>query len=174
MIRLTAELARQIYIFIIFIFNGCIIGILFDIFRILRKSFKTSDLVTSLEDIAFCIITGFFLIYSIFLFNNGQIRLYVLLGLVIGLIFYMLVLSKYMIKISVFVITFLKKIFSVILHFVLSPIRIIISLLNKPFSYIYINIRRISSNLINNLIKLFKKKEKKSKNRKNIVPKEGF
>ena len=38
--------------------NGVIIGILFDFFRILRKSFKTPDFVTYIEDVIFWILTG--------------------------------------------------------------------------------------------------------------------
>ena len=56
---------NQGYIFVIFILNGFLIGILFDIFRILRKSFKTKDIVTYIEDILFWIITGIFLLYSV-------------------------------------------------------------------------------------------------------------
>ena len=44
---------NQAFTFIIFILNGFIIGILFDIFRILRKSFKTPDSITYIEDIIF-------------------------------------------------------------------------------------------------------------------------
>ena len=100
-------IANQAYTFIIFVAVGIIIGIVFDIFRILRKSFKTKDSITYIQDIIFCIITGLILIYSIFKFNSGEIRIYMLLGVVIGCILYMLTISKYIIKISVII---LKKI----------------------------------------------------------------
>ena len=44
---------NQAYLFLIFIINGIVIGLLFDIFRILRKSFKTSDIITYVQDILF-------------------------------------------------------------------------------------------------------------------------
>ena len=62
---------NQAYLFCIFIINGIIIGILFDFFRILRKTFKTSDLITYIEDSMFWILTGIIILYSIFVFNNG-------------------------------------------------------------------------------------------------------
>ena len=65
---------NQAYLFCIFIINGIIIGILFDFFRILRKTFKTSDLITYIEDSLFWILTGIIILYSIFVFNNGEIR----------------------------------------------------------------------------------------------------
>lgn len=71
---LGGNLENQAYLFVIFILNGFLIGILFDIFRILRKSFKTKDWLTYIQDILFWIITGFIVLFSIFRFNNGELR----------------------------------------------------------------------------------------------------
>ena len=57
---------NQANLFLIFTINGILIGLLFDIFRILRKSFKTSDIITYTEDLIFWILTGLLLLYSIF------------------------------------------------------------------------------------------------------------
>ena len=65
---------NQIYLFLIYMLCGIVIGIGFDIFRVLRKSFRTSDMVTYIEDILFGILTGIFLIIMLFIFNNGQLR----------------------------------------------------------------------------------------------------
>ena len=45
----------QEQIFIFFFIIGIIIGILFDIFRVIRKSFKTPDTLTFIEDLLFLI-----------------------------------------------------------------------------------------------------------------------
>lgn len=76
-------LSSQIYIFFIFIMIGVIIGIIFDIFRILRRSFYTGLILTALEDIMFWILIGALIVYSIFAFNNGVIRGYMFLGITI-------------------------------------------------------------------------------------------
>ena len=65
---------NQAYLFMIFIFNGFLISILFDIFRILRKSFKINDFITYIQDILFWILTTFIILYSIFKFTNGELR----------------------------------------------------------------------------------------------------
>lgn len=151
---LQTELTKQIYIFTIFILNGCIIGILFDFFRILRKSFKTNDFITSAQDLFFCIITGILLIYSIFIFNNGEIRFYIILGLIIGLIVYILLFSKYIIKISVNFINIIKK----ILHIFFIPIKLFITILKMPIQLLY-----------NKFINIIIKKKKNRKFSKNLV-----
>ena len=57
---------EQLSSFIIFTIIGVIISIIFDIFRILRKTFKTPDLITYIEDIIFWILTGLIVLFSIF------------------------------------------------------------------------------------------------------------
>ena len=85
----------QVYLFLIFIINGFIIGLLFDFFRILRKAIKTSDFITYIEDALFWILTGLLILYSIFTYNNGEIRLFMFLAIVLGILLYVIILSKF-------------------------------------------------------------------------------
>lgn len=100
----------QLHIFLCFLLTGFIIGILFDIFRILRRSFKTCDVITYIQDFIFWILTGIILLYSIFTFNNGELRGFVFVGIMLGIIFYLLLISKYFLKISVTIIISIKKV----------------------------------------------------------------
>lgn len=59
---------NQAYLFLIFTLNGVLIGLFFDFFRILRKSFKTNNYITSIEDILFWILTGISIIFSMYKF----------------------------------------------------------------------------------------------------------
>lgn len=101
---------QQLFNLLIFSLTGALIGILFDIFRILRKTFKTPDFITYIEDILFWILTGVILLFTIFTFNNGEIRIYIFIGLIFGFIMYLLTISKYLVKLCVTVLTFIKKI----------------------------------------------------------------
>lgn len=146
----------QLYSLLIFTITGIIIGVFFDVFRILRRSFKTPDIITYIEDILFWIFTGIFFITVLFKFNDGEIRSYVLLGLIFGIIMYMLVISKYFIKINVKIIEIIKKMLSY-------PIKIILKII-KPFSFIVINIRKIIVDIYNKILKTTKKYKKIEKN----------
>ncbi len=161
---------NQAYIFLIFVINGFLIGILFDIFRILRKSFKTRDFVTYIEDILFWILTGLLLLYSIFVFGNGEIRLYMFLGVFIGCILYMLLISQYFIKINVKIILILKKITYKIISILIFPIKVLLKiikkLLFKPIHFMTINTKKIQKDIKNkskNWLKFEKKKIKTQK-----------
>ena len=158
---------NQAYLFLVFTINGIIIGLLFDIFRILRRSFKTSDGITYIQDILFWILTGFILLYSIFTFSDGEIRFYMFLGVFLGCLIYMILFSKYFIKINVKIILVLKKIIGKIIFIIIFPINIIIRFIRKiffrPINFITININKFKLNCqkkAKNILKLQKNKAK--------------
>ncbi len=147
-------ISNQAYLFAIFIIVGVIIGLVFDFFRILRKVFKTADIITYIEDIIFWILTGFIVLYSVFTFNNGEIRIFMFLGILLGVIIYMIFFSKYIIKINVKILKFIKLIIK-------TPIVFIYKLLKKylfnPIHIVIINISKFSSKLIHTSKKSCKK-----------------
>lgn len=114
---------NQAVLFLIFSLNGVIIGLIFDFFRILRKSFKTSNLMTSIQDIIFWIITGISVIFFMYNFSDGTIRFYMFLGLLFGFIIYILAISQYIIKIFVYIIKTVKTILNSIIKFITYPLK---------------------------------------------------
>lgn len=161
----------QLYLLLIFVITGIIIGIFFDIFRILRKSFKTPDIITYIEDVIFWILSGLFFLYILFIYNNGEIRSYVIIGLLLGILLYFLLISKYFIKINVLIINFVK---TIILNVIIKPIKILLKLLRKilkPFSFVVINIRK---NIVDFCNKNFQKVKNRKIFRKHILEKKDF
>ena len=148
-------ITNQAFLFLVFVVIGLIIGLLFDVFRILRISFKTKDFVTYIEDILFWIITGILVLYSIFIFNNGEIRLFIFIGIAIGVILYIMLFSSLIIKYSVYIINFIKKVVRVVLKIIVIPIKCLIKVFKKvffkPISFVTINIRKIIDKLINKM-----------------------
>ena len=99
---------NQTYLFIVFSLTGIGLGVLFDFFRALRKTFKTPDLVTYLEDIIYWILAGIIVLYNVWFFNDGEIRIYMILGILIGAVIYTLTLSTIFIKINYFIMSKIK------------------------------------------------------------------
>lgn len=127
--------SNQAYLFLVFIVNGVLIGLLFDFFRIARKVVNTNDFITYIEDVLFWILAGAIVLYSIFIFNNGELRLFMFLGIILGAFSYMIFISSYVIKINVKIINILIIPFKVIF-------RILHKIFFKPFTFIFINIRK--------------------------------
>lgn len=165
---------QQAYLFYIFLLTGLLIGIIFDFFRILRKSFNHSNFITIIQDLIFFIITSILVIFVLFKYNNGVVRSYVIIGIFCGLLIYFGLFSKIFVKINVKIIEFIKSVFSFLLKIVLYPFKLIHILLKKtllkPISFIFINIKKSFKNIFyNKFVIRFKKinivkKGKKSTN----------
>lgn len=141
----------QAYLFLVFSMTGVAIGVLFDIFRILRRTIKTSNIITYIEDILFWILTGILILYNIWYFNNGEIRIFMFLGIILGVLIYICTLSKIFIKIFSKVLLVIKKVFEL-------PIKTILSILKK---------------ITTTFITIFTKITKKLTNKKGIFEKNG-
>ena len=161
-------IVNQAFLFLVFILVGAIIGLLFDFFRILRRSFKTNDIFTYIQDIIFWILTGIIVLIAIFYFSNGEIRFFMFIGLLLGIIFYLLLFSKYIIKISIKIIALIRKILTRTFNILKIPFTVIYKLTNiaiyKPFKCIIINltakiqkIKQFSTKIKQNKIKKYKK-----------------
>lgn len=135
---------NQAYLFLVFSLTGVIIGVLFDFFRILRRTIKTSNIITYIEDVLFWILTGILVLFNIWYFNNGEIRIYMFLGIILGVLIYISTLSNVLIKI-----------FSKILQ-------TIIQILEIPF----IAITAILKKIITAIVSIFTKITKKFTNKK--------
>lgn len=160
-------LSNQLYIFLIYCLSGIIIGVFFDVFRILRKSFKTPDIITYIQDVVFWILTGVFLIFIIFKFNSGEIRNYIFIGLILGITVYLLIFSKIFIKVNITIIMYLKIIFKKIFFVLIYPFKILKRLFDK---FILEKIKKV-----NNIIVIYVKKCKNSKKfQKNKQEKKDF
>lgn len=97
-------------IFILFLIIGICIGVFFDIFRAFRKTFKISDFLTNLQDVSFMAIVGIIIVNSLILFNNGQLRFFIILAILFGITFYFLSISKLCLIIFQFLMKFFRKI----------------------------------------------------------------
>lgn len=156
---------NQAYLFLIFTVNGILIGLLFDFFRIARKVFYTNDFITYIEDILFWILAGVIVLYSIFVFNNGELRLFMFLGIILGAFIYMLFVSSYIIKINVKIINILKKFFGIILIPFSFIYKTLYKTFFKPINFFFINTRKSFTNFGMKIYNNFKKPKKE----KNIV-----
>ena len=160
---------NQAYLFFVFILNGFIIGLLFDVFRIIRKCFKTNDFITLFQDILFWILSGSILLYSIFKFNNGELRGFIFIALLIGAVCYLLLFSKLFITVNVIFINILKKI---IYYILILPLKVLKKFLKKvllkPITFLFINFRKILSKLNIKKIK-YVKKNKNNEYKKDLI-----
>ncbi|MBQ9267261.1 MAG: spore cortex biosynthesis protein YabQ [Clostridia bacterium] len=104
-------LENQVYVFLWTVLIGAVMGLIFDFFRIMRRKGNTKDVLVYLQDIVFWLIVTVIIIVSTFLINNGELRGYMILGYILGGIFYILLLSGMIRKVLSAILDFIENIF---------------------------------------------------------------
>ena len=127
---------NQAYLFLVFSLTGVIIGVLFDFFRILRRTIKTCNIITYIEDVLFWILTGLLVLYNIWYFNNGEIRIFMFLGIILGVLIYMSTLSNILITILTKILKSIIKVLELPFKTILAIFRKIVTIISQLFSKI--------------------------------------
>ena len=137
------DLTTQIYAFCVTILTGFLLGIFFDIYRVVRGLIKPRKVIAHLGDLLFWIITTGF-IFVLLLFGNwGELRLYVFIGAGLGVFLYLHSFSKLTVRILNFVIkilgyvkNLLAALSGLIINAILFPFRLIKSIIIIPIGLI--------------------------------------
>jgi len=121
-------LAEQTTIFLQAILLGFAYGILYDAFRITRIAVPTARWVVFAQDVLFFFICALGAFFFLMRTMDGQVRFFVLLGVILGMVIYFYSLSILIMGISAAIIRVVKVVLRSIYKWVLLPIwRIIYS-----------------------------------------------
>ncbi len=104
-------MTNELIIFIKTLIFGMGVGIIFDIFRIIRKTIPHYDFLVIVQDFLFCILSAAYVFLLVYFLNLGEVRLYILLGILLSNIIYFLCLSKYLINVFTWIFTPFKILF---------------------------------------------------------------
>lgn len=127
----------QVYIFLCAVLCGAIVALFYDILRIKRRAIRTNVIIVGLEDILYWFLAALFLFITVYKSNSGEMRGYIFIGNIIGVILYELLLSKIIIDSSVMVINIIKRILLFIYKMLSYPIKLIFIIFKVPISFIF-------------------------------------
>ena len=112
---------HEVYVFLSAMASGLTAGFLYDIIRMKRKALKTKMAMAAFEDIAFWIITSILIFVTAYVSNQGEIRMYFFLAVLIGVVFYYAFMSRWVILIFTFILKISLKPF-ILLFRLLKPL----------------------------------------------------
>lgn len=167
------SLNYQAWLFLSTILAGVVMGITYDMVRILRIAVKHPKFLIQVEDGIYWI----FVIFAMFFFmlheNYGEIRFFSILGAFLGMLVYFLTISKAIMGISSFIINFIKYIFFLLLRILFTPFRLLFKLFciparrtSKFFSKKYKNVLHLMKLYAKIKLKRFNVKNKIINNKK--------
>ena len=149
--------SEQTVIFLTSLGVGFLLGILYDVFRAIRLSLTKSRTATIIFDILYFFSFGFFSYIFILALNKGEIRSYIIIGEIIGAVFYYFSFGIVAIRLTDKFVAIIKKIKKIIFTVISLPFKLLHRLFYKSFLKIK---------------ELLKKTEKKSsKMQKRVLPK---
>lgn len=141
-------LAVQTEIFFYALGFGFLLGILYDIFRTVRVIVSDSKGFVLFMDLLYFTVCAFFIFCFNLIVDNGQIKIYVILGEIIGWLVYYFSFGAIALKLSNAVIVFVRKLFRAIF---------------KPFRRFFRVLKRKMQILCRSFKKIIKKSDKKTK-----------
>lgn len=136
---------------------GAVTGILYDVFRIVRVAFPIGKAAVFLEDIIFLVSAGILNFVFMLEFNSGIIRIFILLGTLLGFYIYYNTVGRLVIGSAKFIIKIIKGILSFIFGLIFIPLKKICSILLKFLKKILIFLKNLQKKLSKHF-KFIKKK----------------
>lgn len=141
---------------------GAGIGVLYDVFRILRIAFKHGRIITIAEDLLFWILSAVITFFFLLLFSEGQVRVYILLGELLGFTVYYFSLGCLVMRFSEWIIHLIKRLLKLLYKLLISPFV-------KLFSFIFRRIKGLVTKIDIKLKKLKQNSKKCLPNRDNLL-----
>lgn len=133
----------QFFSFWFSIIVGVIFCVGYDILRALRKVKHLTDLTVFFQDVLYFIFIGFITFFVLMIFANGEIRGYIIFGIVLGFAACFLTFSKIMLK-------FLILCFGFIYEINLKVVNFFNRLIDKLREFLIKNIKKCAL-LLNNI-----------------------
>ena len=122
----------QAWLFLSTVLVGGAIGLLYDVFRIFRKTARHSGLAVTLEDLFFWVAATGLTFYFMLHRNYGEIRVFSLVGVAIGIVLYFTTISRWVVAVSVAVVNYMKRVVVTVVRVIMVPVRLIAAWVAPP------------------------------------------
>ena len=128
------DMQGQAMLFLSTVLVGAGIGLFYDVFRIFRKTAPHSALAVQLEDLFFWLAVTVGTFYFMLMQSYGEIRLFSVIGVIIGAVLYLAAVSRFVVKGAVVAVNFLKKVIFSALRIIFLPVRFVFAWLSSLFA----------------------------------------
>ncbi|MFR1709924.1 MAG: spore cortex biosynthesis protein YabQ [Clostridium sp.] len=119
------DMGRQITLFIFSLFSGMLVGIFFDVYRVIRGFEEPGTVITAIQDLLFWILTGIIVFIFMMYTNYAYMSFNVFVYNGIGLFVYFKLFSHIFLLGYGKILNAILTIFRVMFYYLFYPIRII-------------------------------------------------
>ncbi|NLM09439.1 MAG: spore cortex biosynthesis protein YabQ [Clostridiaceae bacterium] len=122
---------EEINVFLSALCAGITAGFIYDLLRMKRRAIKTRTFFIGVEDVLFWVIAALLTFITAYISNQGEIRLYFFLAMVLGIGIYFWLFSRWITQIITFIIKVIVWPFVKIFNFLKPPVKWLIALVEK-------------------------------------------
>jgi len=126
----------QASLFLTTVVIGVIAAFIYDWFRVFRRIIKHNNTFIQLEDCLYWIFVSLTVFIIMLNKNYGEIRVFSICGVFIGMIIYFILISSLFMNVSMTVVHFIKKVLTFIFNIITTPFKVIIKILSYPFNFL--------------------------------------
>ena len=159
---MIVSLSHQSMVFLLFIALGMVFSAVYDVLRALRRVFKYKSWLVQAQDLVFWIIATLLVFYAILIINYGEVRAYIILGIILGTIIYFSAFSPFVLRVFVRLIKWIKKAVELLIKIILAPFIFIYKLIAKPVKKILKFIKKYAIIIREKLKRAVQNEEKES------------
>lgn len=134
---------HQFFLLFLSFLLGIFIAFFYDIFRALRRTIYHSIKLVAIEDFFFWIFCSFFIFFLLYYYNDGNIRSYTILGIFLGILFYIFICTSHTMVLLLSFFRILRIIMRKLLFFLHLPAKFFLKVLLNPLKKIYRTIKII-------------------------------
>ena len=134
------SIAQEAYVFLASVLCGVLIGVIYDILRVMRSYVKTTHAVNDVQDIVFWCIALIIMFFTVFHTNQGYVRWYEFLGVFLGALLYFLTMGKVFCIVLNKIIDVFLKIFVFFCKILLTPLVFTYNIIYKSILFIFVPI----------------------------------
>lgn len=127
-------LLDQFYYFALTILIGLVSGFCYDLYKVTRGTLRLRRIGTALGDVLFWLVLTVVVFFLLLAGNWGEVRLYVLLGLAIGALIYLKLLSRH----ATILLQLVFGIFNRIWNLLIRALKVTWKLTCLPFRLVYL------------------------------------
>ena len=135
----------QVITFVMTMVIGMLLGVVFDCYRVLRRTFNPQTLMTWFTDLLYWLIVTAIVFFSLVLSNWGELRFYVFIGILGGLGLYYKWVSLWAIRFFLsgirFIIVGLKLVKRSFIRIILRPGIYCIRIVSWPLKFLWYKFR---------------------------------
>ncbi|OON92950.1 MAG: hypothetical protein ATN31_07535 [Candidatus Epulonipiscioides saccharophilum] len=128
--------SEQTALFIECIKIGIVMGAIYDVIRVFRRLIKHIDILVHIEDIVYWVSCSFIAFGILYMHNYADIRLFSLVGIVLGAALYILSFSILFMSIATKIVNFFHRCIISLYNLILIPINWTIRTLKIPVKYL--------------------------------------